>query len=117
MPNSGSETRQRTVTLSARLTPAEAELVRSQANRAGVSVAALIRHALFNQSPPRAARQPTVDRQQIAQLIGQLGLLKAALKDTAERGTSDHCNALIDAAFRDLADMRAALMEALGRLP
>ena len=117
MPNSGSETRQRTVSLSVRLTPVEADLVRSQASRAGTSVAALIRYALLKQTPPRASRQTTANTKELAQLVGMIGLLKSSLKEAAERSNSRQCDAMVDAAFRDIADMRNALFEALGREP
>lgn len=46
MTHSGSENRQRQVTLKARFTDAEAALIREQADRAGVTVASLIRYAV-----------------------------------------------------------------------
>ena len=46
MPGSGSETRQRQVTLKARFNEQEAALVKSQADAAGVPVAGLIRYAV-----------------------------------------------------------------------
>lgn len=117
MPGSGSEKRQRQKPLKARFTDEEAALIESQADRAGVSVAALIRHAVLGETPLRASRQPPINRQEVARLIGLLGLLKSALIDAAAKGTPDECNAVIDAACRDIADICAAAFEALGRDP
>ncbi|MHA6266352.1 plasmid mobilization protein [Aliiroseovarius sp. CAU 1755] len=117
MANSGSETRKRRKTLSARFNDAEAALVKEQACRAGLPVSALIRHAVLNQPPPRKSRTPPLDRKTAAQLLGQIGELATALRD-ASQVSDGACNAaVIEAAHRDLADMRTALFEALGREP
>lgn len=117
MARSGSENRQRQVTLKARFTAAEAALIQEQAARAGVTVAALIRHAVLGQPPLRASRRPQIERQEVARLIGTLGPLKAALKDAAENAAPGTCDAAIDAACRDIADLCSAALDALGRGP
>jgi Mobilization protein NikA len=117
MTRSGSEKRQRTVSLSVRLTPEEADLVRANASRAGVSVAGLMRYALLAQSPPRASRQPPLGRQDAARILGMLGRLAGALHEASRTAGARASHAEIEAAHRDLADMRAALFEALGRQP
>jgi len=117
MAASGSEKRERQITLKARFNDAEAALVREQAGRAGVSVASLIRYAVLDQTPLRKARAPTVDHEAAAQLLGRLGQCAAALRQAAEADNKRVNTALIKAAHRDLADMRCALFEALGRKP
>lgn len=117
MAGSGSETRQRQKPLKARFTAAEAALIEDQAARAGLSVAALIRHAVLNQKPPRASRQPRVNAELAAQLLGRLGAVAAALRLWAGAGPAAPENPQIAAVHRDLAEMRAALFEALGRQP
>ena len=117
MARSGSEKRQREITLKARFNEAEAALVREQAERAGVSVAALIRFGVLNQTPLRASRRPVMERAEIARLIGNIGLLKSALMKAADGGPSERCRQEIEAACRDIADMRVALFEALERAP
>ena len=114
MARSGSENRERQISLKARFTAAEAELVRVQAERAGVSVAAVIRHAVLGQTPLRASRGPSIDKALAAQLLAALGGCATALRDAAGDGADD---AVLDAAHRDLAEMRCVLFEALGRLP
>ena len=117
MARSGSENRQRRITLKARFTEAEAALVKEQADRAGVSVASVIRYGVLNQTPLRASRQPAIKQQDAAHLLGKLGQLAAALR--VHNGVDDpgENDALIGAIHRDLADMRVALFEALGREP
>lgn len=117
MSKSGSEKRQRAISLKARFTDAEAVLIRDQAARTGVSVAALIRYAVLHQHPPKSSRTPPLDREAAAQMIGKLGQVAGALRAAADRADEAQAHAIIDAAHRDLADMRAALFEALGRLP
>src|SRR3546814_3384446 len=114
---SGSEKRHRQNPLKARVTDEEAALIQAQADRAGVSVAALIRFAVLNQTPLRASRRPPLDREAAAQILGNIGLLKAALKQAAEGADDPQCAREIEAACRDIADMRVALFEALGRQP
>lgn len=117
MARSGSENRQRKIALKARFTDEEAALVREQAARAGVSVASLIRYAVLNQTPLRASRRPVMEREQVAQLIGHIGLLKSALIKATDGGPSARCRQEVEAACRDIADMRLALFEALERAP
>jgi hypothetical protein len=113
----GSEKRQRQITLKARFNDQEAALIKEQADRAGVSVASLIRFALLDLSPLRASRRPTVNHEAAAQLLGRLGQCATALRQAAEADNQAINAALIDAAHRDLAEMRVALFQALGREP
>jgi hypothetical protein len=113
----GSEKRQRQIMLKARFNDQEAALIKEQADRAGVSVASLIRYAVLDIPPPRATRSPTVDHEAAAQLLGRLGQCAAALQQAADAGNPKINSALIDAVHRDLAEMRVALFQALGREP
>jgi hypothetical protein len=114
---SGSENRQRTIALSVRLTPDEAALVHATAGRVGVSVAGLIRYALLQSSPPRASRVPTLGKEEAARLLGTLGTVASALKEAAQSGGAGFDPARVNAMQSDLADMRAVLLETLGRSP
>lgn len=113
----GSEKRKRQNTLKARFNDQEAALIKEQADRAGVSVASLIRFAVLDIPPPRATRSPTVDHEAAAQLLGRLGQCAAALQQAADADNQAINSALIEAAHRDLAEMRCVLFEALGREP
>lgn len=117
MPGSGTETRQRQISLKARFTTDEAALIRAQADRAGVSVAALIRYAVLGQSPLPSSRRPPLDRQQTAQLIASLGALACALRQAAT-GADDHgLDDALDGGLRDLTELRTLALEAMGRAP
>lgn len=115
MAGSGSENRKRQHIFKARLNDQEAALVREQADRAGVSIAALIRYALLDQTPPRASRQPPENRKEISRLIGTLGALTQALKDAADAAEQAQLSDQIEATHRDISDMCFACFEALGR--
>lgn len=117
MPGSGSENRQRQITLKARFSDDEAALIREQAARAGVPVASLIRYAVLGVPPLRASWEPQINHELAAQLIGRLGQVAAALRASAGTGSSAGVDARIEAAHRDLAEMRTVLFEALGREP
>jgi hypothetical protein len=117
MAGSGSENRKRQVSLKARFTEAEAALIREQADRAGVSVASIIRHAVLGQTPLRAGRQPAVNQELAARLLGKIGQLASALRETPCADQSGKIDARIEAAHRDIAEMRTALFQALGREP
>lgn len=117
MGQSGSETRLCTKTLSLRVTEAEFASAKDQAMRARVSVAALIRQALFAQAPLRAARQPSLNDQLAAQLGGRLGALTTALNSLGDRVEDQELKHLIEALHRDHVEMRAVWFEAFGRQP
>jgi hypothetical protein len=97
-----------------RLSDEELEAFLARAQRAEISLSALIRHAVLNQKPPRASRRPSADRVELARLNAMLGELAQALRETAITGASP---LEIEAVHRDLADMRVALFQALGRDP
>lgn len=117
MARSGSENRQRQITLKARFNEQEAALVKAQADAAGVPVAGLIRYALLDQTPIRATRTPPFDRQSAARILAVLGPLAFYLKEAHAQGNHEHLSELIIAAQRDLVEMRAVLLSSLGREP
>ena len=117
MAGSGSENRQRPVILKARFTEQEATLVKQQADAAGLSLSALIRFALLNQTPVRASRTPPLDREMAARLLAELGPLACAMRKAADSGDLVRLAETIEAAQRDLAELRVAVFGALGRQP
>lgn len=117
MARSGSGRRQRQKTLSARFNEQEAAAVRELADRAGTSVAFLIRDRLLLGPQPRAVRRPTVNHEMAARLLGELGRIAETLRAASAADTEHQYRALIAAALRDLAEMRVVCFEALGRTP
>jgi hypothetical protein len=104
-------------TLSARFNGQEADAVRQMADRAGASVASVIRYAVLNQPIPRAARRPTVNHEAAARILGELGRIAETLRGAAGAGRVDPKDPVIAAAFRDLAEMRTVCFQAMGREP
>jgi hypothetical protein len=109
--------RQRQRVFPIRLTDAEhAELV-SRAERAGLSVAGLIRQRCLDLPPPRASRRPVPERVELVRLLGQIGKIGGNVHQITRAmnaGGSPSAMVMEDAA-RDVAEMRAAILAALGR--
>lgn len=114
---SGSGTRQRQQTLSARFNDQEAEAIRQMADRAGVPVASFLRSAALNVPLPAAVRRPTVSHEVAARLLGELGRIAETLRAASTAGMVDLDNPHIAAALRDLAEMRTVCFLAMGRQP
>jgi len=100
-----------------RLSDEELDAFETRAQRAEISLSALIRHAVLNQKPPRASRQPSADRIELARLNASLGDLAQALRDAAEGADQPALAALIEAAHRDIAAMSLDCRRALGKGP
>lgn len=108
---------QRRETLSARFNSGEAEAIRLKADRAGTSVASLIRMAVLNVPATRTTRRPTVNHQMPARVLGELGRIADILRAAAVSGQVDPKDPHVAAAFRDLAEMRTVCSLAMGREP
>jgi hypothetical protein len=117
MSRSGSDTRQRETTLSARFNSQEADAIRVMADRAGTSMASVIRGAVLNAPVTRAVRRPTVNHEMAARLLGELGRIAETLRSAAAAGRVDPRDPHVSAAFRDLAEMRTVCFLAMGREP
>lgn len=117
MARSGSSSRQRQQTLSARFNDQEAEAIRLRADRAGVPVASFIRAAALNAPLPRAIRRPTVNHEMAARLLGELGRIAEVLRTASAAGHVDPADPHMAAALRDLAEMRTVCFQAMGREP
>lgn len=113
---SGSEKRKRQQRFTARFTGDEAATIRIMADTAGITVSALIRHAVLRIKPPRVARRPTVNHKAVTKLLGQLGKIGSNLNQLAKHANvGKYRNPSIELALRDLAQMRSACLQALGR--
>lgn len=118
MTRSGSETRQRTIVRKVRLNDKEEATVRALMARTGLSLGALIRHALLNVDPPRAARRPTVEVEAAARLLAQLGKIGSNINQlTHYAHLGKFKSEEIDMALRDLMELRIACLKALGQEP
>jgi hypothetical protein len=117
--HSGSETRQRTKQVIARLTPAERQQVEADADRAGLALGSYVRARLLTGPPIRAVRRPPVERHALAQvlaLLGRVGGNVYQISRAANFGERWEPEALA-MALKQLTEMRNALLTALGRDP
>jgi hypothetical protein len=130
---SGTERRQRTRPRSIRFTPAEDAAIARMIASTGRTFGGLVRHALLNTPVRHVSRQPSVDRQAIARLLGELQRLKgeagkhgSLLNQLAHHAHLGRYRATrIDLAVetvvlfyeRDMAELRLACLQALGREP
>ena len=116
---SGSEKRSRKHQLSVRFNDAEhTELVR-RADAVGITVPAYLRMQAVDATPPRASRKPSVNTQQVAQLLAQIGKIGSNVNQIAHQMNAGGRVSLqsVDQAMREVTAMRDQCMQALGRAP
>lgn len=116
---SGSETRQRERLVPVRMTDDERDLVRERAQAAGLTVGAYIRRTALGDSGPRARRRPIIERELLSRILAHLGKVGSNLNQLAREqntgGTPDADD--LARSLDDLAQMRRAILEAMGREP
>jgi hypothetical protein len=118
----GREKRQRNHILKARFNDQEAAAIQGMADSRGLSVASVIRHATLNAPPPRRALpRPQVDTQVLVRVLGELGKIGSNINQYAKSRNmgreSDSLDLAMEAACRDLLELRLPLMQALGQEP
>ncbi len=117
---SGTETRQRKRMLGVRVTDSEMVEIEAMADRAGLTPASYARSVLLSAPAPRARRRPTIEAETVGRLLGELGKVGSNLNQIAHHlnaGRAEIPPAALEAALRDVAVLRTACMEALGRKP
>lgn len=116
---SGSEKRQRTVSVAVRLTESEHAELLKRADEVGLSVASFVRIQILDVPPPRAARRPPIDRTLAAQVLGQLGHIGSNINQLARSSNAgvEAPRAELAGAMAAVLEMRAACLEAMGRKP
>jgi hypothetical protein len=114
---SGSETRQRHHVVRLRLTDAEQAELSARAERAGLAVGAYLRQQALGGSGPRARRRLPADAAALLQLLGQVGRIGSNINQLAHAANAGGWPSalLIESAAQDVADMRAAIRQALGK--
>ena len=114
---SGTEKRQRTRLKAIRLTPDELAAIEVAAERAGMTVGAYMRSVVLAAPVPRQSRRPPVERRALAQLLGQIGKLGSNVNQLAKYGNLGRLieDRHLAEAAADIAALRAAVMDALGR--
>ncbi len=117
---SGSETRQRQRLLQIRVSDSEFDAIAKMAERSELTVPSYARQIILDTPPPRARRKPSVDTEQVARLLGELGKVGSNLNQIAHHlnaGTAGAGSNTIASAIADVSAMRDACMKALGRKP
>lgn len=118
MTRTGSETRQRSLVITARFSQQEARTLRAMAEQAGLTVGALIRHAVLKAQPPRAARRPPVELEAAARVLAALGKIGSNVNQLAHYAHQGKFHSEeIDEAMRDLKELRIAILKAMGQEP
>lgn len=114
---SGSETRQRGKAILVRLTEAERIEVEEASRKAGLTVGSYARQQMLKAPPPRSVRRPPLEREMIAQLLGQVGRVGGNLHQLVR-----HLNFGKEADRRQVAEvidvlnvLKREIMLALGR--
>jgi len=101
-----------------RCTASEHAALTAAAAQAGLSVGAYLRATTLGSAGPRAVRRPSIEREALARLLGELGKLGSNVNQLARiaNTSGDHPepDTLAEIAG-DVRAMRAALMEALSR--
>ena len=122
----GSEKRQRNKQRTVRFTDEELQELERRASDAGWTLPAYLRACALGDAGPRAARKPPIQRRELARLLGQIGKLGGNVNQIARAlnvliatdGDDDPYGLTDDikASAVEIAEMRAAVMKALGRV-
>ena len=112
---SGSDTRQRSETVTVRLTKDERDTLDALSSRSGLAAGAFMRAAAFGNAGPRAQRRPPADHKALRQLLGECGRIGNNLNQIARHlntgGAADIPE--LTAALAAYLDIRTAILRAL----
>lgn len=113
----GTEKRARSTHITIRLTPEERASIDAAAERAGKMTGSYVRERLLDGPLPRQVRRPPVEKRELARMLGELGKIGSNLNQLAKSANQGLIvyTGEIDAALAGLGEVRAALLEALGR--
>jgi hypothetical protein len=104
--------------ISVRCTAEQHAVIGEAAAQAGLSTGAFLRAQALGNPGPRSVRRPPVERRELARLLGHLGKVGSNVNQLAHGfnrdGTLPGFSELLGIR-REVAEMRAALMKALGR--
>jgi Bacterial mobilisation protein (MobC) len=108
----------KTIAISFRCTAKDHAAIHEKAAKAGLSVGAFLRNLALGSPGPRAVRRPPIERKELARLLGHLGKIGGNINQIAKAFNSGGQTpgfAEMVAVLREVGEMRAALMKALGR--
>lgn len=114
---SGSEKRKRQARFTVRCTNEQREALTEAAARSGLSFGSYVLGHLLKVPPPAAGKVPTIERQQLAQLLAQLGRLNGNINQIAKALNfgQGFARAEIQAAAAGIVSLRDDIRAALGR--
>jgi hypothetical protein len=101
-----------------RWTAGQYAAVNEAAEAAGLAIGPFLRTAALGDAGPRPVRRPAADQRQLARLLGLLGNLTGNVNQISRAFNRDQVQPDFDdiaAIRREVFEMRAALMTALGR--
>ena len=112
----GTTSRKRPPPFSLWLTPDERREIENRAERAGLSMGGYCKSIIFDAPPPRRSRRPVIEKIELARLLGELGKVGSNLNQLARQINMEGAVEMpeLKEALIDLAEMRAAVMVALG---
>jgi hypothetical protein len=105
------------IAISFRCTANNHAVIDEAATRAGLSIGAYLRALALGSAGPRAVRRPPVERRELARLLGHLGKVGSNINQLAYAYNRDRlvpALAELVGIRRDVGEMRAALLRALG---
>jgi hypothetical protein len=105
------------VPISIRCTAQDHAVIKEAAAKAGLTIGPYLRALALGSPGPRAVRRPPVERRELARLLGWLGKLGSNVNQLAHAYNRDRRIPgfpEILAIRREVAEMRAALLKALG---
>jgi hypothetical protein len=116
---SGTEKRARSEHLTVRLSKDERAAIDAAADRAGLTAGSYARQAMLGAPAPRQVRRPPVERKELARLLGELGKIGGNLNQLARAANTGSLvyGTEIETALGGLAEVRTAILKALGRAP
>ncbi|MFQ3621923.1 MAG: plasmid mobilization relaxosome protein MobC [Acetobacteraceae bacterium] len=116
---SGTDRRQRNVTVTVRLTADERARLEELSSRAGYAAGAFMRAAAFGEAGPRAQRRPPADHVAIRKLLGELGRVGNNINQIARAVNADQSVNVpeLREALTAYLELRDAIFVALGMEP
>jgi hypothetical protein len=105
------------IAISFRCTAKDHAVIDESATRAGLSIGAYLRTLALGCAGPRAVRRPPAERTELARLLGHLGKVGSNINQLAHAWNRNRLLpglAELMAIRRDVGEMRAALLGALG---
>lgn len=114
---SGTDKRQRGVTVTVRLTAEERARLDELSSRSGLAAGAFMRAATFGNPGPRAQRRPPADHEALRRILGELGHVGSNINQIARAVNTDPQGADLSALPEALAaylQIRDAIFDALG---